>query len=93
MTALGNTLGSYLETAGVSEESKTTLVEQGIVSRTVFSSLREEHLERLLPKMTLGQHALLLEAWDCAHNTTHWRSAEHEVRITVCMLLHPCKTT
>ena len=71
---------SYLDTAGVTAETKKVLLEQGIVSKMVFSSLREEHFERLLPSVTLGQHALLLKVWDCS---TQWRSGLHEVRISI----------
>ena len=30
----------------------------------VFSSLREEHFDKLLPKMKVGEHAALLKLWD-----------------------------
>ena len=58
-TPMDTALGFLLDTAGVSEHTKKILVDQGIVSRPIFSSLREQHFQRLMPKLTLGQHALL----------------------------------
>ena len=62
-----------LDTAGVSESTKKILVDQGIVTRSIFSSLREEHFQRLTSKFTLGQHALLLKFWESGGYST-WRS-------------------
>jgi hypothetical protein len=73
-----------LDTAGVSDATKKVLIEQGIVSKSVFSSLREEHFERLLPKLTLGRHALLLKLWDTSsYGNAKWRSVEREVNIVL----------
>ena len=57
--------------SGVSEDTKKVLLDEGIVSKAIFSSLREEHFERLLPRLKVGQHALLLKIWDRQNN---WRS-------------------
>ena len=62
----------FLAEEPVSEETKKVLLEEGIVSKTIFLSLREEHFERLLPKLKVGQHALLLKIWD-SYNS--WRSS------------------
>ena len=35
-----------------------------MLSMKVFSALREEHFEKLLPKLTAGDHALLWKLWD-----------------------------
>ena len=56
----------------VTEDTKQVLVEEGITSKRVFSSLREEHFEKLLPKLKVGQHALLLRIWDRQNS---WRSS------------------
>ena len=63
--------------SGSFEGTKKILNEQGIISKSIFYSLREEHFERLLPKLTLGQHAVLLKLWDSGC-TTQWRSGERE---------------
>ena len=72
---------NFLSTSGVSGSTKTVLIEQGIVNKSVFSSLREEHFEKLLPKLTLGQHALLMKLWDSAASGYGWRGGQREVRI------------
>ena len=75
-------LHTPMDTAGVSEHTKKILVDQGIVSQPIFSSLREQHFQRLMPKLTLGQHALLLKLWEsCTYG--NWRSSEHEVSVLV----------
>ena len=63
---MDSALEGFLEAyaSGVSEETKKVLLDEGIVSQSIFSSLREEHFERLLPKLKVGQHALLLRTWD-----------------------------
>ena len=43
-----------LDTAGVSDSTIKILVDQGIVTRSIFSSLQEEHFQRLMPKLTRG---------------------------------------
>ena len=55
---------NMLRSAGVSEEALQVLGDEEILTMTIFSSLREEHFERLLPKLKVGQHALLLKLWD-----------------------------
>ena len=55
---------NMLRSAGVSEEALQVLEDEEILTLAIFSSLREEHFERLLPKLKLGQHALLLKLWD-----------------------------
>ena len=42
----------------------TVLVDEQIISFAVFNSLREEHFEKLLPRLKVGQHALLYKLWD-----------------------------
>ena len=40
------------------------LEEESVLSINVLLSLREEHFEKLLPKMSVGDHATLLKIWD-----------------------------
>ena len=40
------------------------LKDEEITTDKMFQSLREEHFEKLLPKLKIGQHALLLKLWD-----------------------------
>ena len=69
----------YLSSAGVCDSTKSVLIDQGVLSRSIFSSLREEHFGELLPKLTLGQHALLMKLWDSG-GYGKWRNCEPEVR-------------
>ena len=52
----------------VNEDTKQVLLEEGITSKLVFSSLREEHFEQMLPKLKVGQHTILLRIWDRQSN-------------------------
>ena len=63
-------LKTILRSAGISEDTTTVLQEEGVNTLTVFSSLREEHFERLLTKLKVGQHAVLMKLWDRQSN---WR--------------------
>ena len=60
------TLSSKLCSAGVTEETLGILQDEGVVSWSVFTSLREEHFGKLLPRLKVGQHAVLLKLWDQA---------------------------
>ena len=55
---------SYLSKAGLSEAAIAVLEEEVVITFVIFQSLREEHFERLLPRMKVGQHALLLKMWE-----------------------------
>ena len=55
---------SYLSKAGLSEAAIAVLEEEVVVTFVIFQSLREEHFERLLPRLKVGQHALLLKMWE-----------------------------
>ena len=55
---------SYLSKAGLSEAVIAVLEEEVVVTFVIFQSLREEHFERLLPRLKVGQHALLLKIWE-----------------------------
>ena len=55
---------SYLSKAGLSEAVIAVLEEEVVVTFVIFQSLREEHFERLLPRLKAGQHALLLKMWE-----------------------------
>ncbi|CAI8030351.1 hypothetical protein GBAR_LOCUS17213 [Geodia barretti] len=53
-----------LSTCGITDTSITVLEDVNVSSMTVFVSLREEHFEKLLPRLTVGDHAVLLKLWD-----------------------------
>ena len=50
--------------AGLGEGALSTLQDEAVFSIHVFQRLREEHFERLLPKLTVGEHAILLQLWE-----------------------------
>ena len=60
-------LKTILQSAGISEDTTTVLQEEGV---NTLTSLREEHFERLLTKLKVGQHAVLMKLWDRQSN---WR--------------------
>ena len=45
-----------------------------MLSMAVFVTLREEHFEKLLPRLTVGDHAVLLKLWDSKQGLVHSRS-------------------
>ena len=71
--SMDTALKALLASANISEETCSVLEDEGIILLEVFSSLREEHFERLLPKLKVGQHALLMRLWDREQNV--WRNA------------------
>ena len=55
---------AVLSGAGLGEGALSTLQDEAVFSIHVFQRLREEHFERLLPKLTVGEHAILLQLWE-----------------------------
>ena len=69
----------YLHAEGLSEEAVAVLTQEEIISLEVFHALKQEHFTRLLPKLKVGQHALLLKLHrDC------------EVSCLSCYILYDC---
>ena len=54
----------FLAAAGISEAAISVLEEELFLTSVVFGSLREEHFDKLLPKMKVGEHVALLKLWD-----------------------------
>ena len=55
---------SYLQSSGVSEAAIAVLEDELVLNMGVFTSLREEHFENLLPKLKVGEHAALLRVFE-----------------------------
>ena len=70
---MDDTLTSVLRAGRISDDTVQVMEEEGVVSLAIFSSLREEHF---LPKLRVGQHAMLLRLWD-RQNSCNWRG--HDV--------------
>ena len=70
-----------LRNEGVSDETIDILVEEEIRTVNVFTSLREEHFGKLLPKMKVGHHALLnlLKGQDVNWMLQSLANSEHHV--------------
>ena len=49
-----SSLKNSLKAAGVSGETITVLEEELVLTSVVFNTLREEHFERLLPMLKVG---------------------------------------
>ena len=58
------TFRRFLATCGITDTTQVVLEEESVFNMSVFLSLREEHFERLLPKLKVGQHATLMKAWE-----------------------------
>ena len=57
----------FLDLAGAHKDTLSVLENENVVSLSIFKALRDEHFGRLLPRMTVGQHVLLLNAWEDVH--------------------------
>ena len=53
----------YLDSNNITEGTQQVLREELINTRTLFGSLEKQHFDKLLPKLKVGQHALLLQLW------------------------------
>jgi hypothetical protein len=56
-------LWSLLKESGISDSSCSVLFNEDVSTAETFAWLEKEHLTKLAPKLTLGQHALLLKVW------------------------------
>ncbi len=55
-----------LESGGIGESTVDVLMNEDILTKRTFTLLHEEHLQRLLPKLTIGQHAIVTFLWQRA---------------------------
>ena len=62
---------SVLSGVGLGENTLSILAEEAVFSMDVFLHLREEHFEKLLLKLAVGDHAILLQLWDTKGNVSH----------------------
>ena len=53
-----------LSGAGMGDGTMSVLAEECVLTMDVFLRLREEHFEKLLPMLTVGDHACLLQLWE-----------------------------
>lgn len=60
----GAQISFFFTSSGIAKSILTLLKEENVSNMTIFVSLREEHFEILLPKLTVGDHAVLLKLWD-----------------------------
>ena len=52
-----------LKSDGIAERTLDVLRVEDILNRRTFTLLHEEHLQKLLPKFAIGQHAILTNVW------------------------------
>ena len=89
---MDDTLTSVLPARRISDDTVKVMEEEGVVSLAIFSSLREEHFEKLLPKLTVGQHAMVLRLWD-RQNSCNWRGHDvvSEAMVRDSTMLYGCR--
>ena len=69
---MDDTFRDFLVSGGIKEETVAYLEEELIISKKTFTFLKEEHFQKLLPKMKV-QHARLLMVWeDCQVSTRNY---------------------
>lgn len=49
----------FLDSGGVGEHAVEVLRKEDILTKRTFALLHEEHMQRLLPKLTVGQHVII----------------------------------
>ena len=88
---MDDTLTSVLRAGRICDDT-VKVMEEGVVSLAIFSSLREEHFEKLLPKLRVGQHAMLLRLWD-RQNLCNWRCHDvvSEAMVRDSTMLYGCR--
>ena len=57
-------LKDFLYKKSINDETIEILEKEMVLSKEIFCVLKEEHFERLLPHVKVGQHALLLKLWE-----------------------------
>ena len=89
---MDDTLTSVLRAGRISDDTVKVMEEEGVVSLAIFSSLWEEHFEKLLPKLRVGQHAMLLRLWD-RQNSCNWRGHDmvSEAMVRDSTMLYGCR--
>ena len=75
-------LHELLHSEGSTSETIQVLADEEILSLDVFASLKEDHFRLLLPKLKVGQHALVLRI----HN-------QHMKKLTDVSLANSCNAT
>ena len=48
---------------GIAPSTISVLEKEDVFNTTIFLSLNEAHLQKLVPLMKIGQHAILLQFW------------------------------
>ena len=61
-TAMERDLENFLNSTGAHKNTLNVLENENVLFLSIFKALREEHFGRLPPKMSVGQHVLLLKA-------------------------------
>ncbi len=52
-----------LKSEGIADDTIQVLCSESIVSKRVLSFLHEEHLQKLLTTIRIGQHAIITNIW------------------------------
>uniref|UniRef100_A0A1X7SIT4 Uncharacterized protein n=1 Tax=Amphimedon queenslandica TaxID=400682 RepID=A0A1X7SIT4_AMPQE len=60
-----------LKSAGVAQATIEVLENEMVLTSEIFYSLAESHFQQILPKIKVGQHALLLSIWHDNIMSTH----------------------
>ena len=68
---MDNSLFKYFISEGVTAETIEELVKEEIVTTDIFLSLKDQHLTRLLPNLTVGQHALIVKLHSSRLNVSY----------------------
>ena len=68
---MDNSLFKYFISEGVTAETIEELVKEEIVTTDIFLSLKDQHFTRLLPNLTVGQHALIVKLHSSRLNVSY----------------------
>ena len=68
---MDNSLFKYFISEGVTSETIESLIAEEVLTTEIFLALKEQHFEKLLPNLKVGQHALLLKLHNSRLNVSY----------------------
>ncbi len=63
----------FLRSGGIADATLTVLEDEAVDGFRVFGMLHEEHIQKLIGKIPLGQHAVLTKLWQKTMDESEFR--------------------
>ena len=85
---MDSTLTDCLKKGAINEQTIGVLEEEMVRTMETFILLKEEHFERLLPRLKVGQHAQLLKLWEEMQVCSKYQSTLNKIIVGMCLKLN-----